>query len=134
MSFLVAVPAGILLALIGFQSRELHGENLFSGVMAVFVIMAGVLALLLVAGPFVLMGLYPKEGFAGVAPEAPAEPAPSPATSDDDEDELDDDMEEEPSAFDDDGDFEEDGGDEEFFDEGMDDGDFDSDDDDDEWG
>lgn len=132
MSFLVAVPAGILLALIGFQSRELHGENLFSGVMAVFVIMAGVLALLLVASPFVLMGLYPKEGFAGLAPEA-APPSPSPATQDDNEDDFeddDDDMDEEPSSFDDEGDFEDDAGDEEFFDEGMDDDDFD---DDDEW-
>ena len=142
MSFVVAAPAIGLLAALTMGGLN-HGGNMFSGMMVVVVAVAGILALCLGLSPFVLMGLYPTEGFAAMAPPPAPSQAPRPAPSSEDDDEFDDEFED-----DDDGGFEEDGfeedsfdddggGGEELFDDGYDDDEFDDDlggfEDDDEW-
>ena len=85
MSLLVAVPALALVAV--FVIEGLANSANFSGIMWGFVVVAGALALCLVAMPFVLMALYPTDGFAGMplpAGDAPAG-SPPPADSDDDD-------------------------------------------------
>ena len=137
MSFVVAGPAIGLVTALTFGGLD-HGGNMFSGLMTVVVAVTGILVLFLGLSPFVLMGLYPAEGFSALAPaETPQTPTKPSGQEDDDEDGFDD----AEAGFDDD-EFEEDGfesedGGEELFDDGYDDDQFDDDlgdfDDDDEW-
>lgn len=135
MSFVVAVPAiGLLVAIV--MNGMAHGGNMFSGLMTAVIVVTALLVLFLGLGPFVLMGLYPAEGFAALAPP-PESSQERPGTDADDE--LDDDGEfddddddgfddDEEDSFGDDGDGDDDG--EELFDDGFDDDEFDDDDDD----
>ncbi|MCA9050632.1 MAG: hypothetical protein KDA89_17965 [Planctomycetaceae bacterium] len=81
MSFLVAIPAVLLLAMLVMSGMS-HGGNMFKGVMTVIVALTGVLVLGLALSPFAAMAFYPAEGFATFAPPPPAAGKPS-ATSDD---------------------------------------------------
>ena len=128
MSFFVAIPAVLLLALLVMNGMA-YGGNMFSGMMTVIVAVTGLTVLGLGLSPFAVMAFYPADGFGSVTDPSPdATPSSPPAGSDDDED-----LEEMEDSFDD--------GDDDEFDDTLDDGaggeelydDDGADDDDDEW-
>ena len=123
MSFLVAIPAVLLLVMLVLNGMA-HGGNMFSGMMTVVVALTGLTVLGLGLSPFAVMAFYPAEGFgSSIDPPTAATPSSPPAGSDDDDEEeleevLDDDNEYSDDGFDD-----ETGGDELYDDDGEDFGD-----------
>ncbi|HIE97321.1 MAG TPA: hypothetical protein EYG03_10085 [Planctomycetes bacterium] len=106
MSFLVAIPAVLLLAILVMNGMA-HGGKMFSGMMTVIVAVTGLTVLGLGLSPFAVMAFYPADGFASM-PDSPATATPSspPAGSDDDDEEQ---LEEVEDGFDDDGEDSDDG-------------------------
>lgn len=138
-SFVAAIPAICLLVAIVMNGMD-HGGEMFSGLMTVIIVVTGLLVLILGLSPFVLMGLYPAEGFAPLSvpsPDSPPRPGGGVPSGDDDDDFEDDDDDEFDDAGgfdDDDGEFEDEAGGEELFDDGYDDDDFEDESfDDDDW-
>ncbi len=87
MSFLVAIPAVLLLALLVMNGMA-HGGNMFSGMMTVIVAITGLTVLGLGLSPFAVMAFYPVDGFSSMTdPQPSATPSSPPAGSDDDDDE-----------------------------------------------
>ncbi len=124
MSLLVALPALALVIVLVMQG--LANSAQFSGIMWVFVVIAGALGLVVAASPAILGALYPAEGFAGMAPpptEAPAGTPPATNPDADEFEETDDD-----GGFDDDEEFADAGDGEELFDDGFEDEAYDDDD------
>ncbi|MCP4785645.1 MAG: hypothetical protein GY903_18980 [Fuerstiella sp.] len=110
MSFLVAIPAVLLLTMLVMNGMA-HGGKMFSGMMTVIVAITGLTVLGLGLSPFAVMAFYPADGFGSMTDPPPAaSPSSPPAGSDDDDDEE---LEEVEDGFD---------GDEEYSDdEGLDD-------------
>ena len=138
MSFVAAIPAAGLLTAIVMNGMA-HGSEMFSGLMTAIVVVTGLLVLVLSLSPFVLMALYPAEGFAALAPPPAATPQPSGADEDEDDEFDEDEGFEDDEADDEYGDLDEGGGGEELFEDGYDDEEFDDglgdfEDDDEEWG
>ena len=87
LSFLVAIPAVILLVMLVLNGME-HGGKMLSGLMVVVVAVTFLLALFGVSlSPFAIMAFYPAEGLASMAPPPTDSSAQRQASGvDDDED------------------------------------------------
>ena len=94
MSFVVAIPAVLLLVMIVLNGMA-YGGNMFSGMMTVVVAITGLTVLGLGLSPFAVMAFYPTEGFgSSIDPPPAATPSSPPAGSDDEDDEDDEELEE----------------------------------------
>ena len=94
LSIITAIPAVILLTVLVLNGLE-HGGKMFSGMMAVFVAVTGLLALFGVGmSPFAVMAFYPAEGFAahgGTMTPGSGAASPQPSVDEEDGDEFEDD-------------------------------------------
>ncbi|MEO2015729.1 MAG: hypothetical protein ABGZ53_15305 [Fuerstiella sp.] len=109
MSFLVAIPAVLLLTMLVMNGMA-YGGKMFSGMMTVIVAITGLTVLGLGLSPFAVMAFYPAEGFGAMTgPPATAAPSSPLAGSDDEE------LEEVEDGFEDDGEYSADDGFEDTF-------------------